>query len=104
MNARSALLSVGLAYGIWETVDVFWLDAPAIAVFAALFFACTVWLWRRDSRRAAVAILALCVMEAAFAPTLQAETVTKACDFALGLAGIISAVAVLLSARRAVTA
>lgn len=97
MSARAALLAVGTAYGIWEAVDVFWIDVPAFAaVFALLFLAATAWLWRRDSRGAAVALLLLIGFETAVAPTLHAETVTKASDIGLGLAGIAAAVGVLV--------
>ena len=55
MTARIGLVLSGLAFGIWETVDIFWIDfPPAAAVFAALFLGCTAWFWRRNSSRAAV--------------------------------------------------
>lgn len=101
MKARNVLLAVGLSYGIWETVDIFRIDVPAVAaVFAALFFACTAWFWRRNSLSAATALLALCAFEAGVAPTLHAETVTKAFDVALGLTGVVAAVVVLVHGRR----
>ena len=38
MNARIGLILTGLAFGIWETVDIFWIDVPAVAaIFSALF-------------------------------------------------------------------
>jgi len=86
MNARLALIAAGLAYGVWETVDIFWISFPAAAaVFAGLFLACTAWFWRRDSARAAAALALLCGFEAAVAPTLGAQTVTKISDLVLGL-------------------
>ena len=101
MNARLALLGTGLAYGVWEAVDVFWIDVPAVAaVFAVLFLGCTGWFWRRNSRAPVVALLALCAFEAGVAPTLHAETVTKAFDVALGAGGIASAIAVVVGLRR----
>ena len=29
MNARIGLILTGLAFGIWEAVDIFWIDVPA---------------------------------------------------------------------------
>ena len=53
MNARIGLILTGLAFGIWEAVDIFWIDVPAMAaIFAALFLGCTLWFRRRDSVRA----------------------------------------------------
>ena len=99
MNARRIVLAAGLAYGIWETVDIFWISVPAAAaVFAALFLGCTVWFWRRNSHRAVAALLALCAYEAGVVPTLHAETITKFCDAGLGVVGVLAASAVL--ARR----
>ena len=97
LKARNALLAAGLAFGIWEAVDSFRIDVPAVAaVFAALFLTCTVWFWRRDSTRAAAALLVLFAFEAAVAPSLKhVMTVTKAGAFSLGLAGAVTALAVL---------
>ena len=54
MSSRIGLIATGLAFGLWEAVDIFWIDVPAIAaVFAGLFLGCTLWFWRRDSARAA---------------------------------------------------
>jgi len=101
LNARRALILAGLAFAAWETVDIFWISFPlAAAVFAVLFLSCTIWFWRRDSVRAALALMLLFAFEAAAAPTLKAMTVTKAIDLALALTGIALAATVLLARRR----
>lgn len=94
---RICLILLGLAFGIWEAIDIFWIDVPAVAaVFAALFLACTAWFWRRGSMRAAAALLVLFAFEAAAAPSLKhVMTVTKVAAFSLGIAGALAAVAVL---------
>ena len=72
-NARKALVLAGLAFATWEAVDIFWISTPAAAaVMAVLFLSCTIWYWRRDSMRAAVALLLLFAFEAVVAPTLKA--------------------------------
>jgi hypothetical protein len=99
-NARTGLILGGLAYAIWETVDIFWISFPAAAaVFAALFFICTAWFWRNNSARAALALLVLMAFEGAVAPTLRAMPVTKIADVALAIVGITCAIAVLVAAR-----
>ena len=100
--ARTVLILTGLAFAIWEAVDIFWIDVPAMAaVFSALFLACTAWFWRRDSMRAAAALLVLFAFEAAAAPSLKhVMTVTKAADFSLGVAGVLAALAVLATPVR----
>ena len=101
MNARIGLTLTGLGFGIWEAVDIFWIDVPAMAaIFGALFLGCTLWFWRRDSVRAAVALMVLFAFEAAVAPSLKAMTVRKAFDLALALAGLACGLAVLIAARR----
>jgi hypothetical protein len=102
MNARIGLIVTGLAFGLWEAVDIFRIDVPAVAaVFAALFLGCTAWFWRRDSVRAAVALLVLFAFEVAVAPTLKhVAPATKIAAAALGLAGIAAAIAVLVTVRR----
>jgi hypothetical protein len=102
LNARISLLITGAAFGLWEAVDIFRIDVPAVAaVFAALFLACTAWFWRRHSVRAVVALAALFAFEVAVAPSLtHVTTATKAAVIALGVAGIAAAVDVLHSARR----
>jgi len=96
-KARNALILAGLAFGVWEAIDIFWIDVPAVAaIFAALFLVCTAWFWRRDSMRAAAALLVLFAFEAAAAPSLKhVMTVTKVADFSLGVAGALAALAVL---------
>jgi len=95
--ARTVLILTGLTFAIWEAVDIFWIDVPAMAaVFSALFLACTAWFWRRGSMRAAAALLVLFAFEAAAAPSLKhVMTVTKVAAFSLGIAGALAAVAVL---------
>ena len=102
LSTRKALIAAGLAFAIWEAIDIFTIDVPAVAaVFAALFLACTAWFWRRDSKRAAAALLVLFAFEAAVAPTLKhVMTVTKIADFSLGVAGVLVALAVLAPPMR----
>jgi hypothetical protein len=99
MNARIGLILTGLAFGIWETVDIFWIDVPAMAaIFAALFLGCTLWFWRRDSIRAAVLLLLLFAFEGAAAPSLKhVMTLTKVTDFTLALVGAAAAITVLIA-------
>jgi hypothetical protein len=93
MRTRSLLILAGLAFAVWETVDIFWIDTPAVAaVMACLFFASTIWFWRRDSRRAATALLILFAIELVTAPFLKVMLVTKVCDLALAVAGVALAV------------
>ncbi len=102
MVSRIGLIVTGLAVGVWEAVDIFWIDVPAAAgVFAALFLGCTLWFWRRDSVRAAVSLMVLFAFEAAVAPSLKhVMTVTKVADLTLALAGVTCAIAVLVAERR----
>jgi hypothetical protein len=101
ISARNALILAGLTFATWETVDIFWISFPAAAaLMAVLFAASTVWYWRRDSPRAAVALALLFGFEAAVVPTLKAETVTKAADLTLALTGLALAIIVLASRRR----
>ena len=97
MHIRPLLILAGLAFAVWETVDIFWINTPAVAaVMACLFFAATIWFWRRDSRRAAVALLVLFAIEGLTAPFLtDVMLVTRVCDIALALTGAILAVLVL---------
>jgi hypothetical protein len=98
---RNALIIAGLAFATWETVDIFWISFPAAAaVMAALFLAATIWFWRRDRIRAAVALTLLFGFEGAVAPTLKAMTVTKVADLALSLTGVALAVIVVVARRR----
>jgi hypothetical protein len=100
--ARTALILTGLAFAIWEAVDVFWIDVPAVAaVFAVLFAACTTWYWRRDSLPAALAFVPLFAIEAGTAPTWKhVMTVTKAAGVSLGVVGLLAALAVLVGKAR----
>jgi hypothetical protein len=102
VKRRSALIALGFAFGIWETIDIFDIEVPAIAaVFAAMFLTATIWLWRRDSTKAAVWLFALFAFEAAVAPSLKhVETVTKVAALSLGVAGAIAAVSVLATRVR----
>jgi hypothetical protein len=100
-NARIPLILAGLAFATWEAIDIFWISVPAVAaVFAALFLGGTVWLWRRDSVRAALLLLLLFAFEGAVAPTLKAMTVTKVADLTLAVIGVALAVAVVATRRR----
>jgi hypothetical protein len=103
VRTRSLLILAGLAVGIWETVDIFWISAPAAAaVFACLFFACTIWFWRRDSKRAAAALLILFAIEGLAAPFLKnVMLVTRVCAIALALTGFTLAVVELMRRRPA---
>jgi hypothetical protein len=100
--ARTVLIFLGLAFGTWEAIDIFHIDVPAVAaVFAALFLICTAWFWRRDSARAVTALLVLFAFEAAVAPSLKhVMTVTKVAAFSLGVAGVLTALAVLAAPMR----
>jgi hypothetical protein len=102
LNTRVALILAGLTFAVWEAVDIFWIDVPAAAaVFATLFLACTLWFWRRDSGRAAAALMLLFAFEAAVAPSLKhVMTVTKVADFTLAVAGAAVALAALVVRRR----
>jgi len=52
-NRRTGLLLAGLTFATWETVDIFWISAPAVAaVMAVLFLGCTIWYVRRAERQA----------------------------------------------------
>jgi hypothetical protein len=100
-NVRIALILAGLAFATWETIDIFWISFPAAAgVFAVLFLGSTIWLWRRDSLRAALALMLLFAFEATVAPTLKAMTVTKVADLTLALTGIALALTVVITRRR----
>jgi hypothetical protein len=99
--ARIGLVLAGLAFATWETVDIFWISAPAAAaVMAVLFVGSTIWYLRRNSLRATSALTLLFAFEGAVAPTLKAMTVTKVADLALSITGIALAAAVLVARRR----
>jgi hypothetical protein len=102
-NARIALILSGLVFGTWEAIDTFQIEVPAVAaVFSVLFLACTFWFWRRASMKPVVVMAVLFAIEAAAAPSYHhVMTITKVAGFTLGLAGLVSAVAVLVTRRRA---
>jgi len=101
LNARVALILTGLTFAIWEAVDIFLIEVPAVAaLFAALFLTCTIWFWRRDSVRAAIALLPLFAIEAGSAPFwkhVMAET--KLAGILLGTTGIAAVIAVATTRR-----
>jgi hypothetical protein len=99
VNARIGLILTGLTFGVWEAVDIFWIDVPAIAaIFAALFLGCTLWFWRRVSVWAAAALMVLFAFEGATAPGLKhVMTLTKVADLTLALAGLTAAITVLVA-------
>ena len=100
-NPRVGLVLTGLAFGIWEAVDVFRIEVPeAAALFAVLFLGCTAWFLRRDSSRTVVGMAILFCIEAASAPRWHVMTITKIVAIALGLVGIASAAGVLVARRR----
>ena len=102
LNARIVLILTGLTFAIWETVDIFLIEVPAMAgLFAVLFLACTIWFWRGNSLRAAITFLPLFAVEAGSAPFWKhVMTETKVAGIVLGAAGIVSVVAL---ARRRLT-
>jgi len=101
LNTRNALIFAGLTFATWETIDIFWISFPAAAAtFASLFLGCTLWYRRRNSLRAALALMLLFAFEAAVAPTLKAMTVTKVADLTIALTGIVLAIAVVVARRR----
>ena len=95
MAIRNALIAIALAFGAWETSDI--PDTGLIAaIFAILFFACTLWLWRRNSRIATVVLALQFTIEATQAHTWKdASPMAKEAALALGTAGIIAAAAFL---------
>jgi hypothetical protein len=68
MNIRNSVLAIGIAFGIFESVDIPHTGVPALVV-ALLFFGLTAWIWRRDSRSAAVLVGLLLALEATQAQT-----------------------------------
>lgn len=91
MNNRLALAAVAVAFGIWETSDIPDTKAPA-AVFAVLFLACAVFVWRRGSRVAALVTALLCTVEATQAHTWKdAGQTAKVAAEVLGTSGIVLA-------------
>jgi hypothetical protein len=68
MNVRNALLATALAFGIMESTNIPDAGAPAI-VFGVLFYACALWLWRRNGRAAAALLGVLFAVESTQAQT-----------------------------------
>jgi len=101
-NARIALILAGLAFGILEAVSAFQIEVPEVAiVFSVGFLGCTAWFWRRSSGTAVLILALLFGVEAALAPSLHGVmTITKVVVFTLGIGGVASAVAVLVTRRR----
>jgi hypothetical protein len=100
VTIRNALIAIALSFGIWETIDI--PDTGAIAaVFAVLFFACSMWLWRRNSRIAAIALALQFTIEATQAHTWKdASSTAKAAAMVLGTAGIAAVLAFLARSLR----
>jgi hypothetical protein len=93
MATRTAVIAIGLVFGIWEAVDTADTGAPA-AVFAVLFLTSVALLARRGSRLAALVVGLLCVVEATQAHTWKdAGRVAKVCAEVLGSAGIAAVAA-----------
>jgi len=104
LSARIALILTGLTFAIWETVDIFQIEVPAVAAFFAVsFFGCTMWFWRRESGgRAAIAFLPLFAIEAGSAPFWKhVMTETKLAGIVLGTAGIAAVAGVAATRRNA---
>ena len=103
ITPRAALLTLGLAFALAEAVDAPLIEVPAFAVlFSGLFLAATAWFWRRESNRAAVALLLLFAFEIAEAPSWKDTSLgVKMLFVALGLAGIIAGTAQLITRERA---
>jgi peptidoglycan/LPS O-acetylase OafA/YrhL len=103
MISRIALIVTGLTFGLWEAIDTFRIDVPAVAaIFAAVFLGCTAWYWRRSSMKAVGLLALFFAFEVAMAPSLKhASTTTKATVIPVGTAGVVAAIAVLVRERRA---
>jgi len=104
MNIRNSVLAIGVAFGIFESVDIPHTGVPALVV-ALLFFGLTAWVWRRESRIAAAAVGVLLALEATQAQTWK-DTSLAAKDVAmiggsLGLA-LVGAYVLRRSARATV--
>jgi hypothetical protein len=95
MTIRNALIAIALSFGIWETTDI--PDTGAIAaIFAVLFLACSLWLWRRNSRIAVVVLALQFTVEATQAHTWKdASSTARDAALALGTTGILAAAAFL---------
>jgi uncharacterized membrane protein len=100
MTIRNALIAIALSFGVWETTDIPEARAAA-AVFALLFFACSLWLWRRRSRAAALVLAIQFTIEATQAHTWKdASTAAKDAATVLGTAGILVAATFLVRSLR----
>jgi hypothetical protein len=95
MTIRNTLIAIALAFGVWETSDI--TDTGAIAaIFAGLFLVCSVSLWRRSSRIAAVVLALQFMVEATQAHTWKdASPTAKNAAMVLGTAGMLAAAAFL---------
>jgi hypothetical protein len=95
MTIRNALIAIALSFGIWETTDI--PDTGAIAaIFAVLFLACSLWLWRRNSRIAVVVLALQFTVEATQAHTWKdASSTARDAALALGTTGSLAAAAFL---------
>ena len=103
MTIRNALIAIALTFGIWETTDI--PDTGVIAaIFAVLFYACSLWLWRRNSRIAAIVLALQFTIEATQAHTWKdASSTAKDAAMMLGAAGIAAALAFLARSLRPLT-
>jgi hypothetical protein len=102
MNIRNALLAIALTFGVWEATDI--PDTGVVAlVFATLFFACSVWVYRRNSRIAAIVLALQFAVEATQAHTWKdASTFAKDAAMVLGTVGFLTALAFLARSLRPV--
>lgn len=102
MNIRNSVLAIGIAFGIFESVDIPHTGSPALVV-ALLFFGLTAWIWRRDSRVAAGIVGVLLALEATQAQTWKdVSGVVKAIAMVGGSVGLAVVGAYVL--RRSATA
>jgi hypothetical protein len=100
MTIRNALLAIALSFGVWETTDIPETGAIA-AIFAVLFFATSFWLWRRNSRIAALVLALQFTIEATQAHTWKdASSTAKDAAMVLGTAGLVGALAFLARSLR----
>jgi hypothetical protein len=100
MGIRNAVIAIALVFGVWETSDI--TDTGVIAaVFALLFFVCSVWLWRRSSRIVAIVLGLQFTVEATQAHTWKdASPTAKDAAMVLGTAGIAAAATFLAHSLR----
>lgn len=100
MAVRNTLIAVALAFGAWEASDI--PDTGAIAaVFAVLFVACSIWLWRRSSRVAALVLALQFAVEATQAHTWKDASPTgREAGLVMGAAGLAAALVFLARSLR----